>query len=98
MIKLLHDRAMVAPCLSGSLGFDSARCGNFDFDKRFRICQPLLKSDTRNKSVQNQLFIIIIIENRLNSKVRKNTKPYSIGFFSMVLSNRCRVLDVLSCN
>ena len=52
---------MVAPCLSGSLlGFDSAKYGDIDFDKRFRICQSLLKSDTRNKSVQNQSCIIII--------------------------------------
>ena len=29
--------------------------------ERFRICQPLLKSDTRNKSIQNQSFIFIII-------------------------------------
>ena len=32
----------------------------------FRICQPLLKSDTRNKSVQNQSLII----NQLCIKIR----------------------------
>ena len=42
------------------LEFDTARYGDFNFDSRFRICQPLLKSDTRNKSVQNQSFISFI--------------------------------------
>ena len=64
---------MVAPCLSGSLlGFDSARYGDFDFDKRFRICQPLLKSDTQSKSIQNKSFIIIIHLFILYNKIGKS--------------------------
>ena len=45
-------------CSGSLLGFDTARYGDFEFDQHFGISQPLLKSDTRNKIVQNQLFII----------------------------------------
>ena len=37
------------------------RYEDFDFDKRFRICRPLLKSDTRNKTIQNQSFIYLAV-------------------------------------
>ena len=74
---------MVAPCLSGSLlGFDSARYGDFDFNKRFKICQPLLKSDTRNKSIQNQSFI------NKNHSFIKLTATYISDILSVKIVNR----------
>ena len=50
-----------------SVRFDTARY--FDFD--FKICQPLLKSDAQNKSVQNLpikcyycTYIVLIIDSK----------------------------------